>query len=247
MTGSLWHEAFLLATTRRRGLYDQVAHERWRACIRRVIGDCAPGVVLKTDAWNEALGSPTSLLPETSPGLSVVLLDVSAGILKLAPAVTHRVVGDIRQLPLRPGQLSCILDVSTSDHCSTADLPAVVRGYAAALRPGGWLLLIHNSSRSLPWRLLRNRGRYSPVYDGWPPAYYFDPDDVARMVESSGFLITSRRWTNCFAWMAGLLNWLPPVPAQIAGRIGSLELHQELRSLGWLARQHVLLAVRRSS
>ena len=110
-------------------------------CYADWLGPIGPGRVLKTDAFDEACGFD----PLAAAGARVVVhMDVSGRILAVArqAGVALAVATDARQLAFRPGSFDLVFSPSTLDHFDDVDeIARAVAELAAALRPGGRLLL----------------------------------------------------------------------------------------------------------
>lgn len=244
MTGDSWLEALQARQRRPCGLYTAIAIARWRLAAEMALRLSPAGIVLKTDAWNEALDDAASILAGTRPDRRYALMDVSTGILLLAHGHHLRICGDVRAIPLASRSVSALLDISTSDHCAFDDFRTVVGSYARVLAPGGILLLIHNSSASLTWQLFRYFGRTSPAYSGFPPAFYFSPTEVIAELERQGLTVIGRHYTNGLSWLGNALDHLPPLPRAITTTLASFELTHRIPLGSLIARQHVIYARR---
>ena len=165
-----WLVEFTRVMKREFGIYDAIAIERWRYLADMAVRLAPRGITLKTDAWNEAIGSNTSILISRDADTPIDIIDISPGILAYIKGNLKRVCADIRLLPYRGQSISCILDISTSDHCPPNEIEDILVGYHRVLVPNGILLLIHNSNNCIPWKIARWFGYHSPAYSGFPPS-----------------------------------------------------------------------------
>ena len=98
----------------------------WRAYMRQVYADLihrwlpesSPGMALKTDLFEEAVGSARAVLrarPAARSGIDLAPAIVKAAGERLASAggKQHFVVGDLRQVPLRSGSITRIFGTSS--------------------------------------------------------------------------------------------------------------------------------------
>jgi SAM-dependent methyltransferase len=127
---------------------------------RRWFESAPPGLRLKTDLFEEAIGRqhPMAEFPEGSLGLDGSISVVAKARVHLAAAGEyHLLVSDLRQSPIRPGSLSTILSGSSLDHFeSERDLSAGLAEVAAGLAAGGILVLtLDNPQNPVIWA--RNR------------------------------------------------------------------------------------------
>lgn len=127
------------------------------ALVRRWQPD-APGRVLKTDLFDEAVGD--GLVAELAEaGHDVVGMDLAPGVARAArtrhPALAA-VACDVRSLPFRRAAFDAIVSNSTLDHFATRDeLERGLDELARVLAPGGWLVLTLDNPRN-PLVALRN-------------------------------------------------------------------------------------------
>lgn len=247
-TDDPWVSAFLKREAKGIRLYDEIAHRRWRKLIEIAVGNIDSGLVLKTDGWNEAIGGACSLSqPIFDRGLQLAIMDISLGVLSRISGPCLLVNADLRHLPFGDKAIDCILDVSTSDHCPFSDMETIIGQYARVLRAGGRLLLIHNSSYSVVWQILRLVGHSSPAYSGFPPVYYFSPRRVRKLLISQGFKVSRVYYSNLFGWAKRLINGLPISSHRSVVSLAGLELYVPNMFLWCFARQHVVLAQREDS
>lgn len=218
-------------------IYDRIAIARWRLAIEAIVGHSSGLTIVKTDGWNEAGGH--SLVETISHRNTVIVMDISPGILKRAMALGHLgVLGSIDRMPFASWSIDVILDISTIDHLPQNTAPHVIEEYYRILKPGGRLLIIHNSSASLPWKIASKFGRVSPAYSGFPPAYYFDPSYIKRCIDRF-FIIEQVRCTNLFGWAKPWLNRLPVSGRSLIEALARIELHIPHWVLRPFGRQYV--------
>ena len=125
-----------------RNLSIEEIYEHYRQLVRRY----APleGRILKTDAYNEAVGGYKHL--ECWPdGNAVTYLELDPNIVAKAnlcyPTRDFR-LGDIRHIPFPDNYFAAIFDLSTIDHIPQTDVPMAIEEYARTLCPGGYLVMV---------------------------------------------------------------------------------------------------------
>ncbi len=104
--------------------------------------------VLKTDLWNECLGGDRDVVTPLAraDGFRVFALDVNYSICALGRArvpAAHVVQADIRALPFRSGSFDAVLDLSTMDHVTDAEVAGTLGEYGRVLRGAGVLLAVY--------------------------------------------------------------------------------------------------------
>ncbi len=152
------------------------------------------GRILKTDAFDEAVGVGLAPLLEEHGTLTV--MDVSGVILEAAsrkyPEV-EAVRADARALPFDDGRFDLVLSNSTLDHFpSLADVERGLAELYRVLRPGGTLILTLDNQANplvalrnvLPFGLLRRLGLV-PVYVGASCG----PGRTRQLLEAAGFRV----------------------------------------------------------
>ena len=140
--------------------------ELWRRCsdaihaswLDGVAGSLPPGLVLKTDLFDEAFGDGLAPWFE-SRGHEVVACDLAFSTASGAsrkPASVAAAVADVRQLPFVKATFDTVFSDSTLDHFDAeADIRASLLELHRVLRPGGTLLLtMDNPANPIVW--LRN-------------------------------------------------------------------------------------------
>jgi O-antigen/teichoic acid export membrane protein/SAM-dependent methyltransferase len=157
-------------------------HRLWRAHSDRVnrdlldrwLGDGQCGLVLKTDLFDEAVGSGLwgSL---SARARRVIGMDVSVETARRArPAGGAAVAADVRRLPFARHAFDTVVSISTLDHFDSAEeLTSSLAGLADVLRPGGRLVVTLDNlanpklwlRSTVPWSLLRRTGLV-PYYVG---------------------------------------------------------------------------------
>jgi len=126
--------------------------ELWRRCsdalhvqwLDRVAGTLPPGLVLKTDLFDEAFGDGLTAW-FASRGHDVLACDLAFATARGAarkPASVAAAVADVRQLPFSATAFDTVFSDSTLDHFdSEAGIRQSLRELHRVLRPGGTLLL----------------------------------------------------------------------------------------------------------
>lgn len=104
-------------------------------------------VVLKTDLWNECLGAPRDVLGRLAAEghhrlFAVELSHPRCLEARLFVPQALAVVAHITTLPFRAGSVDLLLDLSTIDHVSEAEVAAAIGEYARVLGSGGVLVLV---------------------------------------------------------------------------------------------------------
>jgi SAM-dependent methyltransferase len=228
------------------GFYSRVIQRRWILAIKRTLCDINQGgTILKTDAWNEASGK--GLMQEFKDNYNVHICDISESIVDLIKKdYPNSYTMDIRKLRFKKNYFDAILDISTSDHCKEVDLEDIIAGYSYVLKPKGKLLLIHNSNKSIFWKLLVKFGKSSPAYSGFPPAYYFSPSYVLKLLQND-FEILEIRCTNAFSWAKPILNIIPILNVSIINFLASIELNISHTFLSRLGRQYIFFCRKKES
>jgi len=157
------------------------------------------GVVLKTDAFDEAVGAGVMDLFKPSAE-SFVLMDVSTSLLaslrRRAPDA-QVVSADVRRLPFTAGACDGVVSLSTLDHFeSREEIRSSLREIHRVLRPGGHLwITLDNLANPAVW--LRNH--LSPGFrekTGLTP--YFvgaacGPRAFRKLLEEAGFRVNEMR------------------------------------------------------
>ena len=144
--------------------------------VEKWLGDLRPRRLLKTDLFDEAIGS--GLFP-CLEGIAdeIVAVDVSHAVAESAADRYPELeldVADVRDLPFPDRSFDAVVSCSTLDHFQTTDdLDVALREIARVLKPGGRLLVtLDNASNplvalrnALPWRWLAAI-RLVPCYVG---------------------------------------------------------------------------------
>ena len=152
--------------------------------MRQVLQSIPDGLVLKTDAFNEAEGLHpiTEYLPPERAHIIELDMATVRKARKNCPGVTIQ-EGDIRRLPLEPMTFDLVIDLSTIDHIP--DPHHAIREYARVLKPGGHLLLIS-------WVYL-GRGTQSRPSSYGGTQYFFDVRALRSFLQMNAFEITDGR------------------------------------------------------
>ncbi len=136
--------------------YAAALHER---LLDRWVGELAPGArVLKTDCFDEALGTPHPAAAIAARAWRPVAVDV--GLTIAAGAARNGgagiAVADVRRLPYPDGAIDAVFSNSTLDHFADAgEIGKALAEIRRVLRPGGRLLLTLDNPRH-PLVALRN-------------------------------------------------------------------------------------------
>jgi SAM-dependent methyltransferase len=142
----------------------------FRTWIRSLLETRNPGVVLKTDLFEEAYNRDHLLWDLFSKTRLSIGVDLDLRTPALAAARNSAggvayLVADVRSLPLKDGSVDVIVSTSTLDHFDDAtDLDAAIVEMARVLRPAGSLFLMLDNPRNPLYPLLRWFSRR-----GWTP------------------------------------------------------------------------------
>jgi len=215
--------------------------EPWRVYMQRVYATLmrrwlpspSTGPGLKTDLFEEATTSH-ELLSEMGAGsvgldCSPAIVMAARGRLDPAGGRYRFVVGDLRQIPLRPGSVSRILTGSSLDHFpDKGDIAVSLRELTRVLAPGGTLVMtLDNPHNPLVW--LRNHLPFAWLNRiGLVPYYVGETYGLAEgraRLEALGLTITAvtavahvpRAPAIWLAALAGRLRWAP-----LSGWVGRL-------------------------
>lgn len=201
----------------------------WRAHNDRVVGGwlAAQGArkvdarVLKTDAFEEAVGDGLSrLVIHSAPGS--VVIDLARSVVTGAcrrHAGLGGIQADVRRLPFADRSFGLVVSTSTLDHFpDAAQLEVALGELARVLQPGGALLLTLDNAAN-PLVALRNllgagwreRLRLTPYAVG----YTCGPRRLRRLVRAAGLEVCEvTAILHCprapAVWLAGLVQrWRP--------------------------------------
>lgn len=110
-----------------------------------------PSVILKTDLWNEGIepisGNLEDLIRKYN-GLGIYGIDISRCVCSEAYKRLRQVrivEADIRAIPFKDDAFDTVLDISTCDHLSFAELPACLKEYRRVLKNDGRLIVVFNN------------------------------------------------------------------------------------------------------
>ena len=154
------------------------------------------GLVLKTDLFDEAVGS--GLIAQLEHCGRALGIDTSVTIARSAverSAVRRAACADVRQLPFAGASFGAVVSNSTLDHFrSLEELALSLRELHRVLRPGGTLLLTLDNPanplvalrNALPFPLL-NRVGLVPYYVGVTGG----PRRLRTLLEATGFRVTA--------------------------------------------------------
>jgi SAM-dependent methyltransferase len=218
------------------------------------LGTRAPGRVLKTDLFEEAVGA--GLVHDLEArGARISGIDVSPLAVQAAagrhPALdAHE--ADVRALPFADGSFDTVVSTSTLDHfASLTDVARALRELRRVLAPGGELLLTLDNGANpvvaaravLPHALLR-RLRLAPYRAGATCG----PERLAALVRGAGFeLVEERAVMHCPRALAVPLA-SRVAPARAAGFLRVLAGFERLGRLPtrWLTGYYVAVRARAS-
>ena len=137
-----------------------------RALLARWLPATSPSVLLKTDAFDEAMGEGP-LDPGDHAGGLRIITDISHPLLKCAIARHPHLpalCADARSLPFRPDSLDCVISLSTLDHfASAAEIRQSLAELHRSLKPGGTLIITLDNPQN-PVVGLRNAMPKQPLY-----------------------------------------------------------------------------------
>lgn len=163
------------------------------ALLGRWLGQSRTGRILKTDAFDEAMGDG-ALAPVDVAAGRVVAFEIAHSLLRTA-AVRHpglrAVCADARSLPVRPGSFDCAVSLSTLDHFDAAsDIGVALDELARALKPGARLVVTLDNPQN-PVVGLRNVLPQSPLRAAGLLAYQvgatLDEAGLKRALAVAGF------------------------------------------------------------
>jgi SAM-dependent methyltransferase len=163
------------------------AHVRWAIRWQK---QAPPGLLLKTDLFEDAYGSDT-LLPELcASARGVIAIDCFPEVVQRAgarfPGLFRPIVADCAALPLDAGSVTWVYSPSTLDHsASPADLTRAVQEISRVLPAGGLLLItLDNPRNPLYWALrMMSRFGFTPFPMGFTPS----ASAFARTLDAAGF------------------------------------------------------------
>jgi SAM-dependent methyltransferase len=137
-----------------------------RALLARWLPAASPSVLLKTDAFDEAMGEGPLNTVDHAGGVRIIT-DISHPLLKCAIARhphLHALCADARRLPFRPDSLDCVISLSTLDHfASAAEIRQSLVELHRSLKPGGTLIITLDNPQH-PVVGLRNAMPKKPLY-----------------------------------------------------------------------------------
>lgn len=203
-----------------------------RAWLSRLLA-ATEGLVLKTDAFDEAVGAGLGryLLDRFE---HVVLMDLGGGVIRKAGAELPVLAtqADARALPFPPESFDTVVSISSFDHFrESSDLAAALAETARVLKQGGSLLItMDNLANPVVW--LRNEVATSLLMRLHIVPYFvgrtFTPAGLVRALEEGGLQISD----------VGTLMHCPRVlsvlTCKLAGRIPSKVVQKGLlRLLSW--------------
>jgi SAM-dependent methyltransferase len=162
-----WYLHPLVAVQKREAHLDLVA--RWTV-------DLAPGLVLKTDLFEEAFGDDAFFAGAFPAGAKLAGMDMSLATTRKARdrfgVRLCTLVTDVRQMGMRDGSIDLILSNSTLDHFATeGEFTASIRELTRVLRPGGRMILTLDNPHNPMYPLLRwvTGRRWAPFPLGYTP------------------------------------------------------------------------------
>ncbi len=180
-----WYLDPLVAEQRRRVHQELVWHWTRGVAIRRV---------LKTDSFEEAHGDDCilfDLFPQAySLGMDLALSTTRRAQARSPNEQVRFLVGDVLNLPIRPGTMDAIVSTSTLDHLeSRAELERAIGQLASVLRPGGVLVITLDNPWNPGYALLRWASRR-----GWLPfrlGHTAALSGLTRCLQEAGLEVTA--------------------------------------------------------
>jgi len=185
--------AYRWSDRRRQALWRRFCDRINGRMIRRAVAGCSGGRALKTDLFDETIGS-SKLISELARGerqvFGIDLSPVSARAARRSTPTLGACASDARRLPFADRAFDIVLSNSTLDHMdSLQDVAGALGEICRVLRPGGRLLLtLDNLSNPvvalravLPQRWLHAL-RLVPYYVGATCG----PKRLRRLVEEAG-------------------------------------------------------------
>jgi SAM-dependent methyltransferase len=200
------------------------AHALWRAhsdavnlmLLRRWLPDGQLGRVLKTDLFDEAVGSGLAGELEAR-AQGVVGVDLAAPVVEAAlaarPGLDAR-VADVRRLPFEAGSFDLVVSNSTLDHFdSVGEIVTALEELARVTRPGG-RLVITLDNRENPIVALRTSRALAPLFRRLNLVPYelgvtCGHRRLARLLEGAGFEVRATE---------PIMHCPPQVAANLAAR-----------------------------
>jgi SAM-dependent methyltransferase len=170
------------------------AHMRWALQWQK---HAPPGMLLKTDLFEDAYGSDT-LLPELcASARGVIAIDCFPEVVQRAaarfPGLFQPIVADCAALPLAAASVTWVYSPSTLDHSpEPEDLTRAVQELSRVLPAGGLLLItLDNPWNPLYWALrVVSRLGFTPFPMGFTPS----ATGFARTLDAAGFDVLGREF-----------------------------------------------------
>jgi SAM-dependent methyltransferase len=188
-----------LAPYRRNSVWREHADSLHRALISRWLPLARSRRLLKTDAFDEAIGAGVCrLLAERSD--TVLILDCSLPILSRACSnglSAAALCADVRSLPIGAAELDAVVSLSTLDHFRSLDeVLACLRELHRVLMPGGRLVITMDNLAN-PVVRLRNSLPSEPLLRSGIVPYFVGatcgPAGLSRLLGEAGFEVKERR------------------------------------------------------
>jgi SAM-dependent methyltransferase len=203
------------------------AHALWRAhsdavnlaLLRRWLPDGPLGRVLKTDLFDEAVGS--GLAGELESRAEVVVgVDLAAPVVEAAVAARPGLEGrvaDVRRLPFEAASFDLVVSNSTLDHFhSVGEIVNALEELARVTRPGG-RLVITLDNRENPIVALRTSRAFAPLFRRLGLVPYelgvtCGHRRLSRLIEGAGFEVRATE---------AIMHCPPQVTASLSARFSS--------------------------
>ncbi|MRR37137.1 class I SAM-dependent methyltransferase [bacterium] len=171
-----------------------------RTLLARWLPTANPSILLKTDAFDEAMGEGPLDIVDHAAGLRMIT-DISHPLLKYAIArhpYLPALCADARSLPFRPESLHCVISLSTLDHFSSAnEIRQSLAELHRSLKPGGTLIITLDNPQN-PVVRLRNSMPKKPLYATGVLPYHvgatYCERDLRKVLSDLGFDILDSRF-----------------------------------------------------
>lgn len=169
----------------------------YESIIDTVIKFLKPSVILKTDLWNEGIepiGGNLETLAKNHSGLGIYGIDVSRLVCSEARKRLRQariIEADIRAIPFKDDVFDTVLDMSTCDHLSFAELPTCLKEYQRVLKKDGRLIMVFNNYSLYSYV----RGNVQPSRFRWA----FPKSSVEKVFRKC-FEITFERGIDLIGW-----------------------------------------------
>lgn len=142
--------------------------------------------ILITDLFNERLGLNEHLKSIIKNGNTVVGIDVSCIVTRMAKKNCQQygvtfVTADVRDLPFEPEVFDFIISPSTVDHFPKSQISSTLKGLRCVLKKDGRMIICVHNRHNLFLRLFPIKWDF--------PAEFYSVKEFKRALENSGFKI----------------------------------------------------------